>query len=76
MSALHPLVRQGLEATRKKVLAEMEGLKQALAQLDEMLGVKQPEPPAEPTPTTNGSAVGKPELGDVAKAATAAAISG
>jgi hypothetical protein len=51
-AALHPLLRQGLEATKKKILAEIEGLKVALQQVDGLLegGLKQPEP----APASNG----------------------
>lgn len=79
MAALHPLLRQGLEATRKKILAEMEGLKVALAQVEELLegGLKQPE--SEPSPTSNGTSVpslptdAKPDLRSMAKEMAAAA---
>lgn len=78
MAALHPLVRKGLEATRAQILKEMEGLKLALAQVDEMLGgtsestapptgVKQDKQPA-PNPVPEG----KPNLDDVAKELAAA----
>jgi hypothetical protein len=71
MAALHPLVRQGLEATRKKVLAEMEGLKVALGQLDEMLGNK----PAESNGASAPPPEGKPDLTEMAKDMVASAKS-
>jgi hypothetical protein len=78
---LHPLVRQGLETTRKKILAEMEGLKAALAQVDEMLGGTPPEVEVTVTPTQSVSPIpsvkpeGKPDLTTMAKEMAAAAIS-
>lgn len=90
MAALHPIVRQSLEAARKKVLAEIEALKVALDQLNEMLGDKSDKPEISPTlvvspdpvvaaPTTPAPVVakapeGKPDLGAMAKQMTAAAI--
>ena len=79
MAALHPIVRQGLESTRKKILAEIEGLKVALAQVEEMLGIKQPEAaepttPVAPPPAVTPKPEGKPDLSAVAKEVTAAAI--
>lgn len=87
MAALHPLLRQGLEATRKKILAEMEGLKVALKQVDDMLAGGVPatseevavEPAAQPaspvTPSATPAPQGKPNLGDMAKEMVAAAKS-
>lgn len=87
MAALHPIVRQSLEAARKKVLAEMEALKVALDQLNEMLGDKpeavsptpvvSPDPvvaPPAPAPVVAKAPEGKPDLGAMAKQMTAAAI--
>jgi hypothetical protein len=58
-AALHPIVKQGLEATRKKILAEIEGLKVALAQVDELLNAKEASPssaaPAAPPAAPKGT---------------------
>ena len=39
MATLHPLVKQGLEATRKRILTEIDGLQQALQQVDGLLAL-------------------------------------
>lgn len=75
MAALHPLIRTGLEATRNKIVAEIESLKEALAQVDAMLNagtVRMPAPTKEPEPETAGPTPnprpeGKPRLEDAAK---------
>jgi hypothetical protein len=36
-AVVHPLVRRHLEEARKNILAEMEGLKSALSQVDDLL---------------------------------------
>lgn len=69
MAALHPLLRKHLEDARKDILAQMEGLKVALAQVEEMLDSGQAPlsapaaTPAAPTPAPEG----KPKLQDMAK---------
>jgi hypothetical protein len=78
-AVLHPLVRQGLEATRKKIVAEIEGLKVALQQVDLLLegGLKQPEPASNgttPTPSTPTSE-SKPDIKAMAQEMVAAAKS-
>jgi hypothetical protein len=72
MATLHPLVRQGLEATRKKILAEIDGLQQALQQVDGMLALAPetsapPAPPASTKPAPTPKPEGKPSLADAAK---------
>lgn len=76
MAVLHPIVKAGLEATRKKILAEIESLQVGLEQINAILDGKDPVvvPPA-PAPTqqqpapnpkpANGEA--KPNLQDMAK---------
>lgn len=90
MATLHPLVRKGLEATRAQILKEMEGLKTALAQVDEILGFgdnssprsveKEKAPPVPPvsSPAPTPRPEGKPDLTAMAKelAATATAAVG
>lgn len=83
MAVLHPLVRQGLEATKKKILADMEGLKVALAQVDALLGGELKA--AESAPASNSSTTatpappagpeGKPDLKAMAQGLVAAAKS-
>lgn len=77
MAALHPIVRQTLEAARKKVVAEIENLTAALKGLDEQLGiVTQPNgvvlASLSTQPTVSVDA--KPDLKAMAKELTAAAI--
>lgn len=67
--ALHPIVRQHAEAAKKKILAEMEGLKIALKQVDEILGASSESE----IPTTNGHG-SKPDLQELAKQVTADAL--
>lgn len=75
MAALHPLVRKGLEQTRSQILKEMEGLKTALAQVDELLGESAKTAPAVPDinvspasqPAPNPAPEGKPRLDDMAR---------
>jgi hypothetical protein len=70
MAVLHPIVRQGLEKTRKEILVQIEGLKTALKQVDDMLVPVSIEPITE---TLNGEV--KPDLKAVAKEMAAAGIS-
>lgn len=78
MAALHPIVKAGLEATRKKLQAELESIQSALAYVDEQLSGAAPSggtpvapPPSaaqQPAPNpkpANGE--GKPKLEDMAK---------
>ena len=60
---IHPLVRSGLETTRKEIVAQIEALKAALAQVDGILQAKQPahQPPPLPKPE------GKPDLETMAR---------
>jgi hypothetical protein len=72
MAALHPLLRKHLEDARKDILAQMEGLKVALAQVDDMLdsGAKEPAPTAPAAadqPAPNPKPEGKPNLQEMAK---------
>ena len=46
MATLHPLVRQGLESTRKKIQVEIDGLQQALQQVDGLLALSADVPAA------------------------------
>jgi hypothetical protein len=64
---LHPLLKKHLESARTDILAQMEGLKVALQQVDDMLGTSAPlaEEPAVPAP--NPKPEGKPNLQDMAK---------
>lgn len=79
MAALHPIVRQSLEAARKKILAEMEGLKAALKQVDDMLAVHDvssaPSVTTPVSPAATPAPEGKPDLGAMAKEMVAAAKS-
>lgn len=89
MAALHPIVRQGLEASRNKLLAEIEALQKAIealrvgvAQVDSMLngGLTVPEetpkeePKSAPLSVSLPTPEGKPKLEDMAKQLTAAAV--
>lgn len=82
MAALHPIVRQGLEATRRKILGEIEALKVSLAWVDEQLNggaaAKSDAPTSPSAPAlaavTNTPSTGKPDLQATAKEAVAAAI--
>lgn len=69
--ALHPLVRAGLEKTRKEILVQMDGLKAALAQVDELLGGDVVEEPTQESPAPqlapNPKPEGKPDLQQVAR---------
>lgn len=72
---LHPLVRRHLEEARTDVLTQMDGLKIALAQIDEVLKpvgkaavAAKPEPKPEPIPKPEG----KPKLEEAAKDLVAA----
>lgn len=69
MSALHPLLRKHLEEARKDILAQIEGLKVALAQVDTMLEPVADAPVAASTtqPAANPKPEGKPNLTDMAK---------
>ena len=61
MATLHPLVKQGLEATRKRILTEIDGLQQALQQVDGLLALSAPqEAAATPAPKARPPAP-KPE---------------
>lgn len=71
-ATLHPLLKRHLEAARKDILVQMEGLKVGLAQVDEWLGLSKPAPPAitespAPTPAPTPAPVGKPDLATMAK---------
>ena len=73
-NTLHPLLKRHLEAARKDILVQMEGLKVALNQCDEMLGLvaartaaPPPAPAPEPTPKPVPTAEGKPDLAAMAK---------
>ena len=48
MTVLHPLVRRGLEQTRKEILTQLESHQQALAQVDALL--QQHQAPTQPAP--------------------------
>lgn len=61
MAALHPLLRKHLEDAKKDILAQIDGLKSALAQVDDMLS-KTPAAPA-PMPKPEG----KPDLDAMAR---------
>lgn len=67
MAALHPIVRKDLEGTRKKILGEMEALKVALAQVDEVLGAKASADTTAKQPAPNPRPEGKPALEDMAR---------
>lgn len=69
MAVLHPIVRTGLEKTRKEILVQIEGLKVALAQVDELLGgAPKTEPaPTVPAPNPKPDPNQKPELAQMAK---------
>lgn len=78
MAALHPLVRKHLENSRKEIVAEIQGLQQALQQVEGMLGLSAsgnvpaaPKPPAAPAPP---APAGKPNLQEMAKEAAAEAL--
>jgi hypothetical protein len=74
-NTLHPLLKRHLEAARKDILVQMEGLKVALNQCDEMLGLvspKQPAPPAASAPEPITRPEGKPDLQEMAKELAAA----
>jgi hypothetical protein len=72
MSALHPLIKKHLEDARKDIMAQIDGLKVALAQTEELLGIRgnnapaptQPAPNPKPQETPEG---GKPDLTQMAK---------
>lgn len=78
MAVLHPIVKAGLEATRKKLLSELESIQAALAYVDEQLGgavaptggtpvapaPQQQQPAPNPKPANGES---KPKLEDMAK---------
>lgn len=71
-AALHPLVKQGLEASRKKILAEIDSLNQALQQVESIMSIASataaPAAPAAPAnPAPNPKPEGKPSLADAAK---------
>lgn len=73
MAALHPLLRQHVEEGRKDILAQIEALKEALAQADELLGLGQtPEKPAAAAPAPNPVPEGKPDLQQMARDLAAA----
>jgi len=63
MAALHPLLRKHLEEAKKDILAQIDGLKSALAQVDDMLS-KTPAV-AQPAPTPKPE--GKPDLDAMAR---------
>jgi hypothetical protein len=72
-NTLHPLLKRHLEAARKDIIVQMDGLKVALAQVDEMLGlvaVKQAAPPPAPAAPAEPALPrpeGKPDLNEMAK---------
>jgi hypothetical protein len=79
MAALHPIVRQGLEATRNKLLKELEALKASLSWVEEQLGVTESAPASAPALQAvgnppPGNPQGKPDLHATAKEMAAAAI--
>lgn len=61
MAALHPLLKRHLEEARKDILHQIDGLKVALAQVEELMG----KPPIQPAP--NPTPENKPRLDDMAK---------
>lgn len=64
MAALHPLLRKHLEDAKKDIQAQIDGLKAALAQVDDMLKPTSP-PVAQPAPTPKPE--GKPDLDAMAR---------
>ena len=76
MAALHPIVKAGLEATRKKLQSELESIQAALAYVDEQLSGTAPSGGApvapapqqqQPAPNPKPSAEAKPSLQEMAK---------
>ena len=69
-SPLHPLLKRHLEEARKDILSQIDGLKIALAQADEVLKpvVKRPQQPPAATPPPQEQ--DKPSLDDAAREAT------
>lgn len=63
MATLHPILKKGLEETRKEILHQLDGLKLALTQVDEMLGKPVPQPAPNPKPDPEN----KPKLEDMAR---------
>ena len=58
----HPLVKRHLESARKDIIVQIEGLKVALAQVDDMLGAI-----SAPAKDSLSKPEGKPDLGKLAK---------
>lgn len=63
MAALHPLLRKHLEDAKKDILAQIDGLKAALSQVDDMLS----KTPAAPQPAPMPKPEGKPDLDAMAR---------
>jgi hypothetical protein len=70
-NTLHPLLKRHMEAARKDIMVQMEGLKVALAQCDDILGLTAPKsaptPPAPPASPSLPKPEGKPDLNEMAK---------
>lgn len=67
MAALHPLLRKHVEEGRKDILAQIEALKLALAQADELLAQGQEKPAPAPQPAPTPKPEGKPDLQEMAR---------
>jgi hypothetical protein len=65
MAALHPVVTQHLEEARRDIMAQMDGLKVALSQVEEMMGGAKAKNNSQPAP--NPKPEGRPTLTDAAK---------
>lgn len=65
MAAMHPLLKRHLEEARKDIIHQMEGLKLALGQVDELLGKTGSKAPSSPPPTPKPT--GKPSLDEMAR---------
>lgn len=67
---IHPLLKKHLDEARADILAQIEGLKVALKQVDDMLlghSSTPPVTPAPPQPAPNPVPEGKPNLHETAK---------
>ncbi len=66
--SVHPLLKKHLESARKDICLQMEGLQQALQQVETLLGLTSPPNMLKPpVPAPNPRPEGKPDVRDMAK---------